>query len=255
MKRTIWTLAWILVSAGVGLAQQTFYFPQVADGRDPGGGNAHWHTTIFLSNQGSTAVASGTITFFLSNGGPMNISAVNELDQPAATGNQISFQISPGQSRKYTTTAPAGLQVGYAVVTANAPVAGNAVFSHWTNPPNEVLIAEGTVPSASLLIKQAVFGDTQFGFNTGVAVANPGASTVVVTFEYVNSLGQTAGTAFETLAPGQHIARFATELFGNIPATAGRIQVTASTSALAVVGLRFDNRLERFTTFIPFTVP
>lgn len=255
MKRTIWTLAWIVVSAGLGLAQQTFYFPQVADGFDPPGSNTHWHTTIFLSNQGSSAVASGVVTFFLSNGTPMNISFVDDKNQPAATGNQISFQISPGQSRKYTSISGQDLLVGYAVVNSNAPIAGNAMFSHWTNPPNEVLVGEAGVPSASPLIKQAVFADTQFGFNTGVAVANPTSSAIVVNYELLNVDGALVSSTTRTLAGGQHVALFLTELFSSVPSMAGRLQISANTGALVAMALRFDNRNDRFTTLFPFTVP
>jgi hypothetical protein len=255
MNRIAWTSAWVLLSAGLCLAQQTFYFPQVADGFDPPGTNSHWHTTIFLSNQGSTAVASGTVTLFQSNGSPMNISFVDDRGQAAASGNQITFQIPPGQSRKYTSVSSGNLQVGYAVVTANAPIAGNAMFSHWTNPPNEQLIAEAAVPAASLLIKQAVFADTQFGFNTGFALANPSSSSIVVTFQLVDTDGQIVATATQTLAPGQHMARFVTEIFGSVAPMAGRLQITANTGSLAAMALRFDSRFERFTTMFPFTVP
>jgi hypothetical protein len=254
MRRTIWTFAWILVSAGMGLAQQTFYFPQVADGFDPGAAT-HWHTTIFLSNQGSSAIANGTVTLFQSNGSSMNISFVDDQNRPAASGNQIAFQIPPGQTRKYTSVSAQGLLTGYAIVTSSATIAGNAMFSHWTNPPNEVLLSEAGVPGASLLIKQAVFADTQFGFNTGVALANPGASAIVVTLELVNINGQLVASTTFTLGAGQHIARFATELFGNVGEVAGRLQITANTSSLAAMALRFDSRLDKFTTLFPFTVP
>jgi len=247
-------VAWILISAGMGLAQQAFFFSQVADGFDPGA-TTHWHTTIFLSNQGSSALASGAVTFFHSSGSPMNVSFVNDQNVGVAVGNQISFQISPGQSRKYTSVPTGNLQVGYAVVTSNAPVAGNAMFSHWTNPPNELLLSEAGVPSATLLIKQAVFADTQFGFNTGVAVANPGSSSIVVTFELVNIDGQVVASTSQTLGAGQHISRFVTELFGSVSSMAGRLQVSASTGPLAAMALRFDSRLENFTTLFPFTVP
>src|ERR1043165_6222498 len=98
--RMLLSVFWILLSAGLSLAQQTLYFPQIADGRDPGAA-MHWHTTIFLSNQSDSAVASGAVTLFQSSGSPMNISFVDEKNQGAAAGNQIAFQIPPGQTRKY----------------------------------------------------------------------------------------------------------------------------------------------------------
>ena len=111
MKRILSIMLWIFLPAGMALAQQTFYFPQIADGRDPSAAT-HWHTTVFLSNQ-SAATASGTVTLYQSSGSAMNISFVDENNAPAAVGNQISFQIPPGQTRKYTSVASGALLVGY----------------------------------------------------------------------------------------------------------------------------------------------
>jgi len=124
-----------------------------------------------------------------------------------------------------------------------------------TNPRGESLISEAGVPAASLLTKQAVFADTQFGFSTGVAIANPGPSASSVTFEFLNTDGQAIAPAVtQTLGPGQHIARFVTELFGAVSPAAGRLQVV-STGGVAAVALRFDDQLENFTTLFPFSVP
>jgi len=254
MKRLVWIVSVLLMSTGVVFAQQTFYFPQIAAGTDPAPANTHWDTTIFLSNPGS-AVASGTVTFFRSDGGPMNISFVDESGQGAGGGNTITFQLSPGANKKYTCTAGGGLQVGYAIVSSNAAIAGNAMFSHVVERPNEtVLIGEAGVQPA-LLPRQAVFADTQSGFNTGVAVANPGNTAVSVTYQLVNSQGQVVASSTETLPAGQHTARFVTELFSNQAALAGRLQILASGGSLAAVALRFDRRFERFTTLFPFVVP
>lgn len=256
MKRTLWVLAWILISVGTGFAQQTFYFPQIADGKDPAPQNTHWHTTIFLSNQG-TSLVSGTVTFFQSNGSAMNIPFVDDRGIAAAVGNQITFQIAAGQSRKYTSVASGNLQVGYAVVNSNGQISGNAMFAHWISPPNESLIAEAGVPSAALLARQAVFADTQFGYYTGVAVANPGTSALVINFELVNNDGVAVATRTLTLGPGEHIARLHHELFNNVtvPQMAGRIQFSSSAGLLTAVALRFNASLEKFTTLFPFTVP
>jgi hypothetical protein len=252
MKRFISVVAWLFLSAGFALAQQTFYFPQIADGRDPGG-LTHWHTTIFLSNDGSSP-ANGTVTFFQSNGTPMNISFVDDKSLGAAVANTISFQIQPGQTRKYTSVASTDLQVGYGVVTSSVSIAGDAMFAHWTNPPGESLIAEGGVPSAVLMNKQAVFVDTQFGYNSGVAIANPGSTAAAVTFELAGIDGTVVATTTQSLPPGQHVARFVTELFSGLTALAGQLRISSDTG-LAVVALRFDGSFEKFTTMFPFSVP
>jgi len=128
------------------------------------------------------------------------------------------------------------------------------MFADWNNPPGESLIAEAGVPAASLLGKQAVFVDTQFGFNTGVAIANPGASSASITLDLVGRDGQIVASTTQTLSAGQHVARFTTELFGPLAAMAGRLQISSSTP-VAAMALRFDSKLEKFTTMFPFTVP
>ena len=253
MKRVLFVTACILLPAGFALAQQTFYFPQIADGMQSGD-NTHWHTTIFLSNQSASTAATGTVRLFLSSGSPMNISFVDEVGNAAAVGNQISFSIPPGQTKKYTSTSASGnLVVGHAIVTSNSPIAGNAMFAHWTNPPGEALMSEAGVPAAGLMTRQAVFADTQFGYNTGVAISNPGSSAASLTFELVDADGHLISSTTQTLGPGQHVARFVTELFGNVPAMTGRMQITSS-AGVAAMALRFDSRLENFTTLFPFSV-
>src|SRR5262249_36384111 len=147
-------------------------------------------------------------TLYQSGGSPMNISFVDDLGAAAAVANTITFQIPAGQTRKYTSVASGDLSIGFAVVTSNAAIAGSATFAHWTNPPGESLIAEAGVPAASLLGKQGVFVDTQFGFNTGVAIANPGTAAASITLDLVNRDGTAAGSTTLTLGPGQQTARF-----------------------------------------------
>ena len=163
MNRLTCILGIILVFATAGLAQQTVYFPQIANGME-GGTPTHWHTTIFIDNQG-TGTASGTIVLFNSDGTPMMAAFVNEAGSSAASNGQIHFQLGPGQNHKYTSTAGNPLQVGYGVMTSNTPVAANLIFSRYGNNGSEFLIGEAGVPATTPMSRQGIFADTQFGNN------------------------------------------------------------------------------------------
>src|SRR3954466_9895841 len=120
MNRLACIVAIVLLFAGATFAQTTVYFPQIANGMESGTGT-HWHTTVFIDNQG-TGTTSGAISLVNSDGTAMLASFVDESGEAAAHNGQIAFQLGPGQNHKYTSTASSPLQVGYGVLTANAPV-------------------------------------------------------------------------------------------------------------------------------------
>jgi chitodextrinase len=242
----------ILLFASTSLAQQTVYFPQIANGME-NGNKSHWHTTIFVDNHG-TGAASGTISLINSDGTPMQASFVDESGNAAARNGQITFQLGAGQTHKYTSTAATPLQVGYGVMTTNAPVAANVIFSHYGGAGAEYLIAEAGAPSTTAMGKQAVFVDTQFGFNSGIAIANPSSSTQAIALDLVDANGRVIMSTTQTLGPGQHFAKFLTEIFPNVPSMAGRLQFRAG-APLAALALRFDRTYTLFTTLFPFRVP
>jgi hypothetical protein len=252
MNRLFWIFGIILVFASASFAQQTVYFPQIANGME-GGTETHWHTTIFIDNQG-TGTASGTIALMNSDGTPMLASFVDENSNGAASNGHINFQLGPGQNHKYTSTASNALQVGYGVMTSNTPVAANLIFSHYSHHTSESLMAEAGLPSMTPMSRQGIFADTQNGFNPGIAVVNPSTSTQSITFELVNNNGQVVMSATQMLGPNQHFAKFLLEIFPSLPTMAGRLQFFGSVP-LAAVALRFDKHFNLFTTLFPFQVP
>src|SRR5262245_31242463 len=252
MHRFFVTLGIMLLFAGASFAQQTTYFPQVANGMESNG-QSHWHTSIFIDNQGASTV-SGTINLVNSDGTPMQALFVDEDGNGAARNGQITFQLGPGQSHKFTSTATNPLQVGYGVMTTNGQVASNVVFSHYNNVGAELLVAEAGLPGTTPMTRQAVFADSQNGFNPGLAVVNPTNSAQNITFQLVTDVGQVVMSATQTLGPRQHFAKFLSQIFPNLPAMAGRLQFFGS-GPLAAVALRFDRHFNLFTTMFPYQVP
>ena len=247
MKRSLWALVLVLAVHGVCSAQQfTYYYPQIASGAYDGGS---WQTTIFITNTGGT-LASGSITLTRDDATPFNLTWVDDDGQLVTNGNVIGFQLNAGESRKYLTVADAGLSTGFATVSANAPVMGTAMFTNFNSAGQ--MIGEAAVPAAIPLGKQAIFVDTENGFNTGIAIANPNNATLNITFELVNTAGQKVATAKRTVPANQHIAFFVTELFPGMPAMVGRVQFWC-VNPMTSIGLRFAPTA-LFTTLPPVAI-
>src|SRR5262245_18966728 len=245
MKRVLLSLVFILMASVAVSAQSfTYYFPQIA----AGGG---WRTTIFVSNATADTVAKGTIGFATSGGESFNANWLGEMGNNVSGGaNAISFQLAPGESRKYTTVGDLPLTVGWARVTANASVLGAAMFSQMDGAGNT--LAEAGVPMAIPLGKQAVFVDTTSGFRTGVAIANPNDAQLQIHLQLVSDSGQVLGEVVRDLARFQHMALFVDELFPGATAIVGRLQFWC-TNPMVAVALRFSPSLQ-FTTLPPIAI-
>lgn len=252
MKRVLLTLVWILTATVVCSAQKTFYFPQIADGIQTDG--VSWKTTLFITNTAAANASNGdvTITFTTSQGAPFGIAFTGTGF--TSSGNTVSMTIAGGQSRKLVSTGAGALTVGYATISAaSADVTGTAVFSEFT--PSGALISEAGVPAADALARQAVFVDTQSGFATGVAYANPNAGPATITLALMNAQGQlVVPTTGRSLAGTTHTAAFVSELFPGPQGqgVAGTMQITSSVP-LAAIALRFSPG-GLFTTLPPVSI-
>jgi len=245
MKRVLLTVILVIAASVAASAQSfTYYFPQIA----AGGG---WRTTIFVSNATAAGTATGAITLTKSDGSPF---AANWLDENGTNvssgGNTIPFQLAAGQSRKFITVGDLPLTVGYATVSANASVLGNAMFAQLDGAGN--ILAEAGVPMAIPLGKQAVFVDTVQGFRTGVAIANPNSNVLDIHLELLNDNGQVVATTVKQLLGFQHFAIFTDELFPGAGAMIGRLQFWC-TNPMTAVALRFSPTLQ-FTTLPPIAI-
>src|SRR5262245_57466309 len=237
MKRFSLVLFWIL-SAVVFASAQTFgYFPQIADGVQ--GGGITWKTTIYVTNPAPTGTspAAVSINFTASSGAPFQISFVDANGAPAGTGS-LSFTISGGQTQKFVSTGAGALSIGFATLTATSTVVGNAVFSEFGAGG---LISEASVGVSNANMNQAIFVDTQSGFDTGVAYANPNGGPVSIGLELLNTQGvRVVPSTQQTLAGNQQTAAFVKGgLFPTSPALAGSMRITSS-APIAVVALRFS---------------
>ena len=247
MKRALCACLFVLAASSICSAQFTYYYPQVASGTYAGG---RWQTTIFITNSGGV-LSNGSITLTRDDGGPYFLNWVDDRGAPVASGNEVGFQLGAGETRKFVSLADAELSTGYATVTANAPVMGTALYTNF-NSAGQIL-GEASVPAAIPLGRQALFVDTQNGFRTGLAIANPNNARLNITFELINTAGQKIGTAKRQVPPFQHMALFINELFPDAPPTVGRVQFWC-VNPMTSVGLRFDIATGIFTTLPPVAI-
>jgi hypothetical protein len=251
MKRTILLVCILLVSSVVCSAQQfTYYYPQIASGIYSEG---FWQTTIFVTNANAigSGAASGSITFTRDDGTPYNMTWVDERGQQVASGNVVPFQLSGGETRRFTSVADGPLSTGFATVTATGAVTGTAVFTQFDSGGR--MLGEAGVPAAIPLGKQAILVDTLNGFKTGFAIANPNAAPLNITFQLVNDFGQIVGTSQRSVPPHQHFSAFIHEMFPASAPMVGRLQFWCM-NPMAAVGLRFDPSFALFTTLPPLAV-
>ena len=254
MKRVVLSILLILTISAVCSAQTTFYYPHVANGVL---GNTVWKTTIFLTNPASSGTASGTITF--SRDGATPEAAGTEfpiafVDESGVSGTgTITFSIPGGAVRKYTSTGAGAYAGGFATVSSSSAVNGAAIFSQFDSSGR--LVAEAGVPAVSAVPRQAIFVDTQSGYNIGVAYANPGLSAASVTLSLLNSSAATVASTTAPLGPGNHRAAFTSEMFPGTGQLVGTLRIESQAAApLAAIALRFDPTFAVFTTLPPVTI-
>jgi hypothetical protein len=214
--------------SGTGSAPLPLYLPQIANGQQ--GGSVAWTTSIEITNPASTGVASGTITFTQDNGSALNVAFTDQQGRSVGGGNTIPFQLAAGQTNFFYSTAADPLTVGFATITSDLPVAAAAIFVE-TSITTRTNIAQAGVPSATPLARQGIFATVTKTADTGVAIANPNATTANITLQLLDTNGVVAFPAVNmTLPPNNHTAEFVSQLFpAAAPSFYGTLQIISQT--------------------------
>jgi hypothetical protein len=109
------------------------------------------------------------------------------------------------------------VQVGYAIITANAgvpaPVA-SALFTY-SNTAG-VIVSQAGVASAPPFLRSRLFVDEK-GTKTGVALVNTSAQIANVNMVLRDSSGGSTSQSSLSLKAGEHTSRYVQELFGTLP--------------------------------------
>ena len=153
--------------------------------------------------------------------------------------------------------AQAPLQVGYAILTAdagsNVPVA-TALFSS-TNSEG-TLIWEAGVAAVEPISSGRIFVDQQGGSFTALALVNPSSQIVVATLILRDAAGAEVDRQDLSLSGGTHEAVFVNQLFSGLENFAGSMsfQTPTSSEKLAAVTLRQSTNLNEEAIFATLPV-
>lgn len=217
----------IEASDGTPVDTKSYVLPQVAIGGEVG----RWWTTLYFTNTG-TSTASFTVDFYNDNGTPMTVPV-----EGGATSSLPVF-ISAGATYKTVLTSTGALSQGWASVRMPSSVKGFGVFSLSVNgnaaQEAVVPLSEDSAQSYSMIWDDA-------GFDTSMAVANPGDTAVAVNLTVRLASGTQIGTGTIILGPKEKRAFVArTQL--NLPAmlgASGSMDVSVQSGKLSLLGLRF----------------
>jgi hypothetical protein len=183
-------------------------FPQIADG----GG---YQTTLILMNT-SSAIQNGVVNFYRNSGAPLSVKMVSA----AAADSRAAYSIPAGGFLRLVTDAsPTVTNVGWAqlVGSGNTIPACAAVFGF---TQRGILVTETGVPSVTPTKHAHIYVDKSRGHDTGLAIANPGSSTIRVTataYELDGTTRAGAGPGNVDLAALGHDARFAGQFISWLP--------------------------------------
>lgn len=149
-------------------AQTTYYFPHLADG----GG----YVTTFYFTSLIAANATVTVDLFDQSGAGLLVQTNR------GAGSTFSFSLpSRGEIILRTSGSPPTIQAGWARVSSSIPVGVTEVFQ-FLDGSRQVVSQAGVLPSSptgSATVAVAIDGR---GENTGIAVANTGATVNPITF-------------------------------------------------------------------------
>ena len=204
-----------------------YYFPHLAVG-------AGWQTTITYINYSSEEVTCRT-DFLSDQGTPLMVSF-------PALGTVTSRMdvLPPGGSVHQETNVDlsAPLAPGWALANCSGPVKAGLLFRRRNSegvPTAEAGVNAAAVP-ATRFVTFAERGEGQFG--TGVAYANPSATSALVTFTARDTAGEVLASVDRTLLPGGHDAHGMESLFG-LTSFTGSLEVT-STEPIVSLSLNFE---------------
>jgi len=208
--------------------------PQIAHARL--GADLSLRTTISIVNLSNTT-ARGEIRFFTPAGNGLAV----PFEGLAVPGDIAPFVL--GSSRQFVTTGNSGL-AGYARVVSDAPV---QTIAHFQMIENNRVVAETAVPSVEG--RFTVVGSYNRDVPTSGTVGPPPEPAVVNTaLAIVNTSDKPASVSFHlreeqgwsreeflSLAPGEQLARFISEIFDGLQDTRGTLKVFSSQPVAAIL--------------------
>lgn len=203
------------------------YFPQVADG----GG---YKMTIILINT-TGAPQTGSLRFSKDDGSPLTVNQVG-----GSTGSSFAYNIPAGGFFVFQTDgSPSQVNAGSAQAVPNPPLTSPVGAGIFSFTQNGILVTESGIPAATPTTHARIYVDRSGGHDTGLAIVNPGGSSLSVTLTALQWDGSTSfGNGNVFLNPNGHAAKFASEFISGLPIGFTGVLDIASSSPFAALTLR-----------------
>jgi hypothetical protein len=221
-----------LALAGI-VSAQTQYLPQIAVGGTPTSTNLQ--TLVFLFNNGTDTI-SGSGQIFGDGGAPLPV-VINRQGAPTAS---FAWTLMSRQTQRFLFTgASAALQTGWLKIVpdGNASVGVTLIYQLYSD---STLLSEAGVLPGPLQTNVTLVFDQLDGTDTGIALANPGSASMMITLNLINDMGQSLRTQSITLPRNGHVSRFVREFFtGTDLPLQGTVTIGGSMPFTAV-GLRVN---------------
>ena len=229
-------LCMVLTGLSVVYAQNTYYFPQVANGSFVDGS---FKTTLVLDNSGNTTV---NITVQLTSDAGDSFSIFPGLESG-------SFMLGPGSARTFQSDGTGPLVQGAATITSNAPLGATVIFSQFDTSGR--LQTEAGVTSAPTMQNFTIPVDLSNRYNTGVAFFKPGAGRANIKLDIYDEGGAQKGHTTIPLGGTRHTAKFVPDLFPALGDFGRGSLVVSSDAGVAAVALRSGPGLGPVITTLP----
>ena len=219
-------------------ANGAFYFAQA-------GGGGGFSTAIALSNPSTTQLAQGTVSFFATDGRPLDTVAESAL---------VPFLIPPSRSVVIGTRTQGFVTSGYARISSDAQVFANATYSF---PAGQSSLSVAPSSTGSVFVSSINRQGT--GVDQGIALVNLTGTRISVNLRLRDAHSER--TFNVALASGEQLSRFLSELFSDVPSEFNGTLQIASTPLLPFVGSGSDQLAVTIVEFrrgqmssIPITV-
>jgi hypothetical protein len=220
---------------------QTLYLPQVANGSFDRGS---FRTSFTLLNP-EAVVANVHLSLSRSDGAPFPVTLPGY-----GTGSSFDIRIEPRGSAFLQTDGIGPLTAGAATISSDRYVGAAGIFTVLDNQGRfQTEAGVATVPPSFQFTLPV---DSTAGFDTGVALFNPGSTAEAFTLKLLSQDGDVRETTGSVqLDPAKHTARFVSEFFPGLSGFRGSLSVIShGAQGVAAMTLR-QNATPLFYTTLP----
>jgi len=221
---------------------KSYALPQIAFGgaADPLQGE-RWITELYFTNTGESQT-SFTVDFYGNDGNPLPV------PYAGSTTTSVPVLLAPGAMQMIQLASSSPLVQGWASVSLPSTVKGLGIFRQSINGKEG---QEAMVPLSEDSKQNYVMIWDDAGFDTVMAVANPGDTAVTVNFTVRTASGNQLGTGSINLDPKKKEAFMIRErlVLPSMVGQRGAMDISISSGKVALLGLKFGKAA--FTSMMP----